>query len=168
MIVIVFGLPGSGKSYFSRRLAQMLKAKYISSERVRKGMFATPVPFFEDKATVYDEMLRHTIEWAEHGKAVVLNATFYLNDLRQKFMDGSPLLTDVYWIEVIAGESLTKERLAQSEEEDGDVNFDLYQIIKSKWQPLDGDHLTLQSTNSNLTEMLEQTVDYLFSDNNGI
>jgi predicted kinase len=167
MIVIVFGLPGSGKSYFSRRLAQMLKAEYISSDGVRKGMFTTPVPFFEAKAMVYDEMLHHTLGWAEHGKAVVLDATFYLSDLRQKFMDGTPPLNDVFWIEVIAGENLVKERLAQSEE-GGDVNFGLYQNIKSKWQPFRNHHLTLQSTNSNLIEMLEQTVDYLFSENDGI
>src|SRR5580765_3120109 len=113
MIVIVFGLPGSGKSYFSRRLAQILKAKYISSEGVRRNMFAAPVSFFESKASVYDDMLRHTIECAEHGKAVVLDATFYLSDLRQKFMDGTQMLTDVFWIEVIAGENLVIERLAQ-------------------------------------------------------
>ena len=41
MIVIVFGLPGSGKSYFASHLASMINADYINSDKVRRTMFDT-------------------------------------------------------------------------------------------------------------------------------
>ena len=164
MVVIVFGLPGSGKSYFATCIAQMLNAKYISSDRIRNEMFATPVYSFESKALVYDEMLQRTIDSVKHGKEVVLDATFYLKDLRQKFTDGLQDLADVFWIEIVADENLVKERLKQPRE-DSDANFEVYQILKSKWQPCKNNHLILQSTNDNILNMLEQTSDYLFSKN---
>jgi predicted kinase len=40
MTVIVFGLPGSGKSYFATRLAELLNASYISSDQLRMQLYA--------------------------------------------------------------------------------------------------------------------------------
>lgn len=162
MVVIVMGLPGSGKSYFAIRLTQMLNAKYISSDRIRKEMYITPAYSFESKALVYDEMLRRAIVAAKHGKEAVLDATFYSNDLRQKFINAVHELTDVFWIEIIADENLVKKRLMQSRE-DSDANFDVYQILKSKCEPFSDNRLVLKSTNDNVLNMLEQAADYLFS-----
>ena len=44
MVVIVFGLPGSGKSYFASRLAGIISADYINSDRVRREI---PIPGLE-------------------------------------------------------------------------------------------------------------------------
>lgn len=73
---MVFGLPGSGKSYFASRVAHMLNATYISSDKVRKELFAVSSYSPEEKTLVYDEMLRRTIQVAEHNKDVVSDATF--------------------------------------------------------------------------------------------
>jgi predicted kinase len=162
MIVIVFGLPGSGKSYFAMRIAQMLNAKYVSSDSVRKEVFATPDYSSEGKTLVYDEMLRRAIEAAEHGKVVVLDATFFSAGVRQKFINCLQKLTNVFWIEVNADESLVKERL-KLPRQDSDANFEVYQVLKSKWESPGKNHLTLTSTDNNITEMLEQAADYLFS-----
>jgi len=35
MIIIVFGLPGSGKSYFASKLAERINARYINSDVIR-------------------------------------------------------------------------------------------------------------------------------------
>ncbi|SFP80598.1 hypothetical protein SAMN05444277_10244 [Parafilimonas terrae] len=34
MIVIIAGLPGSGKSYFAGRIAQMLSVAYINNDKI--------------------------------------------------------------------------------------------------------------------------------------
>lgn len=36
MIFIVFGLPGSGKSYFASHLAEMKNAQYINFDRLER------------------------------------------------------------------------------------------------------------------------------------
>jgi predicted kinase len=162
---MVFGLPGSGKSYFAKRVAQMLSAKYISSDWVRKEISNAPDYSFEAKAMVYDELLRRAVEAVEHGKAVVADATFYTNDLRQKFINHAQKATDVFLIEIFAEEDIIKKRLEQKRE-DSDADFSVYKAVKKAWEPFDTDkHLVLKSTNDNITDMLEHTADYLFSKN---
>ena len=165
MIVIVFGLPGSGKSYFATRVAQMLEATYISSDKARKELFAAPSYSPEEKTLVYNEVLKRAIQAAEEGKDVVLDATFYTNDLRKKFISEVKKISRVILIEVSADENLIKERLTQPRK-DSDADFEVYKLLKNKWEPFtNGSHLLLQSTNENITDMLEQTADYLFSKN---
>ena len=161
MVVIVFGLPGSGKSYFAVRVAQMLSATYINSDKVRKELFAVPSYSSEEKALVYDEILRRAIQAAKHGKEVVLDATFYTNRLREKFINEVQKISRIFLIEVIADEDVTKERLAPPRE-DSDADFNVYQSIKKSWEPVNRDHLVLHSTNDNINDMLEETADYLF------
>ena len=57
MIVIVFGLPGSGKSFFACRFAAMINADYINSDRVRKKLFVSRTYLIKEKLAVYNEML---------------------------------------------------------------------------------------------------------------
>ena len=165
MIVIVFGLPGSGKTYFAKHVAEMLGAIYISSDKLRKELFATPSYSSQERMLVYDEMLRRTMQAAEHGKEVVLDATFYTNELREKFIKAVQRTTHVFLIEVFADEDLIKERLANPRE-DSDADFEVYKMLKSKWETFGEDHhLVLQSNNTNITDMLERTADYLFLKN---
>ena len=161
MIVIVFGLPGSGKSYFALRVAQMLHAKYISSDDLRKEMFHKPSYSSKEKSLVYNEMLRRTMEAVQHGKEVVADATFYSNDVRKKFIDEVKTISMIYVIEIYAEEGLIKERLSLPRK-NSDADFKVYKIIKKEWEPFNEQHLMLRSTNNNITEMLEHTADYLF------
>jgi len=49
MIIIVCGLPGSGKSFFAHRLAAKLDALHISSDKTRKEMKTLGHYTFTDK-----------------------------------------------------------------------------------------------------------------------
>ena len=56
MMIIVSGLPGSGKSYFASRLARKFEATYINSDLMRKKIEAQGRYAFDDKLNVYEEM----------------------------------------------------------------------------------------------------------------
>ena len=87
MIVIVFGLPGTGKSYFASRFAAMINADYINSDRVRKKLFVYRTYSIKEKLSVYYEMLAQMKEIVKQNKNLVLDATFYNTDIRKKFLD---------------------------------------------------------------------------------
>ena len=76
MIVIVFGLPGSGKSFFARRFAAMIDAVYINSDRVRKKLVVSRTYVEKEKLAVYNEMFAQMKEVLKHNKNLVLDATF--------------------------------------------------------------------------------------------
>ena len=57
MVIIVCGLPGSGKSYFAERLAKKIDADYVNSDRLRKELFPSRTYSDREKATVYWRMV---------------------------------------------------------------------------------------------------------------
>lgn len=160
MIVIVFGLPGSGKTYFAVSLANMIKADYINSDQIRRTLFAVRAYSAREKLSVYNEMLVLMHKTVQQHKNLVLDATFYTNDIRKKFLDAAEDIDDIIFIEVRAEESLIKERLKRPRE-DSEADFQVYKKIKKQWEPLYEDHLILQSTDDNITEMLKKTAAYL-------
>src|SRR6266545_6277522 len=110
MITFVFGLPGSGKSYFASHLASMINADYINSDTVRKEMFHNRIYSVKEKLLVYDEMTRQMKEGVKQKRNIVLDATFYNNDIRQKFVEAAGNIDDIIFIEVTAEESVIRKR----------------------------------------------------------
>lgn len=162
MVVIVFGLPGSGKSYFASRLAKKIQADYINSDRIRKEMFKKRTYSKEEKEAVYLKMLDTMKEDVDQNRNVILDATFHKKETRQPFIKEMEKKGGVYFIEIIAAESITRERLKRKRRY-SEADFKVYKIISSQNEPLKKIHLVLQSTNSNIKEMLEKAVDYLKS-----
>ena len=160
MVVIVMGLPGSGKSYFASRLATAIEADYINSDRVRKTMIAKRTYSLQEKRSVYNEMLAQMKLAVKQKKNIVLDATFYKHSIRKKFIHEARNAGDIILIEVRAGESLIRERLKQARE-DSEADYKVYKIIQAQWEALREKRLILQSTNNNVNDMLHTAVDYL-------
>lgn len=163
MILIVFGLPGSGKSYFAARLATLINADYINSDRVRKSIFSSRTYSKQEKHLVYTQMLKQMKLAIQQHKNLVLDATFHENDMRTKFSDAALAAGGVTYIEITADESLIRDRLSRSRE-DSEANFEVYKKLKEQWEPLAEKHLVLRSTNNNIEEMLRQAEYHLFID----
>jgi len=160
MIVIVFGLPGSGKSYFASRLASVIGADYINSDRVRKEMLAKRTYSNQEKKKVYDKMLITMKEDREQKRNVVLDATFHKKETRELFMKEMAEKGGIYFIEVTSTENVIKERLKNGRP-DSEADFKVYQMISRESDPMTQPHLVLQSTNDNIDEMLQKACDYL-------
>ena len=159
MVIIVFGLPGSGKSIFAERLASMLHASYISSDKIRKDMYTHPSYTAEEKHTVYKVMLDKMRVSMEENRNVILDGTFYSNEIRSRFIEATAGKIDLFFIEVTAEESVVRARLA-SQREFSDADLQVYMHINKLWEPLDEPHLMLRSDNSNLNELLEAAKAY--------
>lgn len=162
MIVVVTGLPGSGKSFFASRLAKAIDAEYISSDRLRKKMIQRRTYSAEEKELVYDEMLKQVHKAVKQNKSLVLDATFYKAETRNKFREGIKDAGTIVIIEIVAGEALIKERM-QTPREDSEADFTVYKVIQQQWEPIKEQHLILQSTNDNIESMLKTAINYLHS-----
>ena len=164
-IILVMGLPGSGKSFFASKLAQAIGADYISSDRVRKEMITNRTYSEREKEMVYDEMVKRMRSAINQNKSLVLDATFYKNRIREKFRNEAEGAGDMQFIEVIAPESLIKERLKQTREE-SEADFEIYKMIKSSWEPFPDKHLVLPSSNNNIETMIQAALNYLHDKKN--
>jgi predicted kinase len=158
MIIIVFGLPGSGKSFFASQLAKKLNAGYINSDQLRMNMFSVRTYSPEEKRTVYDTIRRAMKEAIKNKVNLVLDGTFYKESLRKQFQrDARERLS---FIEVAADESVIQDRLTKPRTF-SEATFEVYKKIKIEWEPMKEDHLIIQSTNNNIQEMLNKAEDYL-------
>jgi hypothetical protein len=161
MVVLVLGFPGSGKSYFATRLAKVLDADYLNSDRLRKKLFSERFYSKSEKAKIYEVLLKKMQEAIDEEKNLVLDATFHKNQTRKPFITlGKGLIS---FIEVYANEDVIKERLKKHRPY-SDADFSVYQLIKKQWKPLQQPHLTLQSTNDNIESMLQKAIQYLGHD----
>ncbi|HVU57950.1 MAG TPA: ATP-binding protein [Puia sp.] len=160
MVVLVMGLPGSGKSYFAVQLALWMGAAYISSDKVRSMIVETATYSDMEKWMVYDEMLRLALREAKDGRDVVLDATFYTRALRIAFSQALESMGRVALIEVVAEETLIRERLKRPRM-DSDANFEVYMEIKELWEPLSEPHLILRSTDENIDNLMDQAMGYI-------
>jgi len=138
----------------------MIDADYMSSDRVRKKLFVSRTYLIKEKLTVYDKMLEEMKEVVRQNKNLVLDATFYNNNVRKKFLDEVNGARNIFFIEVKAEEFIITKRL-QEKRVDSDADYVVYKTIKNKWEPLHEDHLILESTNDNINDMLNKAADYL-------
>lgn len=160
MIVIVFGLPGSGKSYFASRLAKTINAEYVNSDRLRKEMFKERVYSEQEKKMVYKKMLEQMEDAVEQNNNLVLDATFHRKDVRKMFVDEMKDKGGVVFIEIEADENIIRERV-EKERAYSEADFEVYKLISQHHEPLDEPHLVLKSTNDNINEMLDRATKYL-------
>ena len=158
MIVIVLGLPGSGKSYFAEKLAKILHADYVNSDRVRKELFPNRTYSDKEKAVVYDAMLKRMKDSLAQERDLVLDATFHKKSTRELFTKNTKEI--IRYIEVWADDTIVKDRLKKIRSY-SEADYQVHLLIKQEWEPLEEDHFRLQSTNDNIEDMLLRAMKYL-------
>ena len=158
MIVIVFGLPGSGKSYFASRLANQLAAGYVNSDQERIKLVKNRQYTEEERMLVYNVLFDKAKEAVSKGMNLVIDGTFFRQSLRQKYLDKMP--ESVHFIEVVTKKHIAKKRLSKIRPF-SEADFVVYKMFKKDWEPMEQNHLVLQSTDDNIGEMINLAKLYL-------
>jgi len=71
VLIMMYGFPGSGKTYFARQLSGSLKAVHISSDRIRGELFENP-SYDKEENQVVDHLTEYMVEeFLEAGVSVV-------------------------------------------------------------------------------------------------
>src|SRR5690606_4372504 len=139
------GLPGSGKSYFARRLSKRLNFEYIGSDETRKDMEAMGKYKNEDKQQVYDRMVSLAEKAFQERNNLILDATFIKENLRQQFVTLALSKNSAYciiWME--AAEELIKNRISVKRK-DSEANFQVYLKLSKEFEAPKPPYLKLQS-----------------------
>jgi predicted kinase len=161
MVIVVFGLPGSGKTTLAATLAGRLKALYLSSDRVRKDIIRDISYTAEEKSAVYERMLERALEAVLMRKDdVVMDGTFHLARERRRFADVLGAEAPLYFIEVCARKELIRERL-EAPRTDSDADFSVYEAVGAAWEPEEDEHLVLWSERDNLEDLVRQVMNYI-------
>ncbi len=84
-LFIAVGIPGSGKSYLARQLADSMKLMRISEDRIRLELFETPQYSKDENAIVNNLLMYFLDETLQSGQSVIIDGEFGLRKTRRKF-----------------------------------------------------------------------------------
>lgn len=161
MVIIVFGLPGTGKSFFARHMAGETGAVYLGTDVIRKKLHKRGEYDKKAKQEVYEHMLKEMAAQIALGNDVIVDGTFHKKERRdwfgEKIRDAG---LDPVFIEMKAGEGTIKDRL-QSTREFSEADQKVYLQIKKSFEPMQEPHLVLWSDELDLHEMIDKAKHYL-------
>lgn len=165
MLVLVCGLPGTGKSTVAERIVEVLPARLLRTDVVRKELFPEPTYAAEESATVYDELFSRARETLDAGEDVVLDATFRQRDLRDRAA-AVAAAADVEFrlVRVTCDEAVVRERIRKRqryEDDESDADFAVYNQLKDEFEPIEREEHVVVDNSGALSETLDD-VDQAF------
>lgn len=156
LLILVMGLPGTGKSYFARHLAERIGAAYLNTDMIRDKLGLRGQYDAASKQKVYDRLYNEAAQKLTEGKIVIVDGTFHQRERREELKAIAKASNALLKLIVItATEDLIKERTSRKREY-SEANFEVYRKVKENFDPIDEDHLTIESKRDNLAEMLEE------------
>ncbi len=140
VFVIVSGLPGTGKSYFSRKLAERLPSVIVESDAMRKILFLSPTYSVRESQRLFSALHSLVEELLGGGITVILDATNLVEQHRERlYRIARRLSVKLMVVQVEAPRELVYQRLqnrlrAVDYADNSDADWDVYRKMKASAQ----------------------------------
>ncbi|HTW92028.1 MAG TPA: AAA family ATPase [bacterium] len=149
-LVVMMGLPGVGKTYVARRLAERTGAFHFLSDSVRKQLLGIPVGSRQVEnfgggiykgdisEKTYAELLRRAQVFLSAGFSVIADATFLSEDSRERALKAAAkAAAPVLFVFADCPERTVRSRLRKraGEYSFSDATIDIYREMKSRFNP---------------------------------
>lgn len=162
-MIVVSGLPGTGKSYFCRRLAERLPFLILEGDALRKHLFTAPTYSTSESAHLF-RTVHHLIEGLlRKGIPIILDATNLAERHRERLYNIAELLNArLVLVRVEAPPELVRERLKARlkhgrREDNSDADWTVYQKMKPTVQRINRNHFVVD-TSQDITPALDKIV----------
>lgn len=161
MLILIAGLPASGKTVHARMLAAALNAQHLNSDRMRAELGLRGQYRPADKQAVYDALLEGARQALNAGQTVVVDSTFYRESGRMPFRGLAQTSgTRICWIQINASEATIRNRLLIPRA-DSEADWEVYTRLRDGSEPLMDPHLALWSDRLTAEEMLVMSLLHL-------
>ncbi|MFW9778423.1 MAG: AAA family ATPase [Candidatus Heimdallarchaeota archaeon] len=162
-LILIVGLPGTGKTTFARELQTFLPADviYLSTDSIRRNIFqpttvrADPVEYNEGiYSTASKDLIYQILYFIGElllglNHVLIIDGTFYTQEKRKRFFSICERLNqDIILIETRCSEEIVRARLEKrirQGESASDADFRIYLKIKEQFEPLEHDHITVNT-----------------------
>jgi len=162
-IIVVSGLPGTGKTCFCRRLAERLPLVILESDALRKQLFPAPAYSASESAYLFRTIYCLIEELSKKGMPVILDATNLEERHREHIYSiAERVNARLVLVQVEAPPALVRQRLearVKSTEtgNHSDADWTVYQKMKGTAQKINRRHFTVD-TSRDITPAIDKIV----------
>ena len=162
-LIIVSGLPGTGKSYFSRKLAERLASVIVESDALRKRLFPTPTYSAEESHRLFCACHRLIEEFLDSGISVILDATNLVEHHREPlYRIAQRLQAKLILVQVEAPRELVRQRLQGrvervNHEDKSDAGWSVYQKMRTRVERISRNYFAVD-TSRDITPVIDKIV----------
>lgn len=161
MLILIAGLPGTGKSTLAKALAKRLDAVHLNSDVIRKEILEERTYSEEEKKLVYNKLLEQVEKEIKNGKTVIIDATFYKKELREEAIEIAKRNNEEYCIiKCILDEKIIKERIERRVSEESEADFEVYKKIKEQFEKIEENHSEI-NTSKEMEVQLDEAMHHL-------
>ena len=147
MIIIICGLPGTGKTTLAKCLAPLIHATILSTDKIRKELFSQPTYSREERELIYNIMLLVAKYLHKAGKSCILDATFNLEKSRIEVKEILSLDEKEFKIiECHCPEQIIISRLNKRKNDFSDAGTSIYFKMKKIYQPVQMPHIDIDTS----------------------
>lgn len=136
VLILLSGLPGSGKTTFAKELATRLPFEHIESDAIRLAMRPVPTYSFAESGAVFaraDAAARKALACGRHA---LIDATNLTNRDRKRFFRiAADLQVRIIPVRLTAPESVIRERLEQPRSGFSQAGVDVFERMRVRPQP---------------------------------
>ncbi|MFP8955166.1 AAA family ATPase [Natrialbaceae archaeon A-CW3] len=156
-LVVVCGLPGTGKTTVAGELTDRLEAVLIRTDVVRKDCFPDPDYTAAETRATYEETLSRAANVLERDGVAVVDGTFRREPLREQARAVAQAADARFeLVRVTCETDVVRERIAEREDDESDADFSVYTLLESEFEPPTEPHHSIDNSGS-----LEQTLEQL-------
>jgi predicted kinase len=162
-LIVVSGLPGTGKSFFCRKLAERLSFPILASDTSRKILF--PFPRYKESENKRLFSAYHVLieELLGKGIPVIFDATNLLEHHREYLYRaaeraGAKLI--LVWVEApteVVRQRLLARKKAATSQDDSEADWEVYNKMKPRREKISRNHLVVD-TSQDITAVINKIV----------
>lgn len=162
MIVLVFGLPGTGKTYISKKIAAETGAVHLNTDMIREKLRFTGNYDKKTKQQVYNELFKHVSLELIKGSDVIVDGTFHLEKRRKQLKKiAKEFGSEIHFIEMKVKEETAGTRLKKSRKH-SEADFEVYQQIRNEFEIPEAKHLELWSDEEETQKLIKKVKEYIY------
>lgn len=160
-LIVVSGLPGTGKTYFCGKLAEKLQFVILESDSLRKILFQLPDYSARESSQLFRAIHLLIEKLLKKGISIILDAT-NLSERNREHLYGIADRLDIKLVivRVEAPPEVVQERLAtrqRNSDSKSDADWAVYRKMKSSVQKIRRNHYAVD-TSRDITPVLDKIV----------
>ncbi len=160
-LIVLCGLPGSGKSTVGRLIAERVNVTILQSDMIRRELFPIRTYSPDESITVYETMMARAKSNLEAGETVIVDATFVAVAYRAvplALADEVGVASQI--VHVVSSPELTKKRLAARTNDPSEADYEIYLHLREQFEEIKTAHTLIENV-GDLAELERQVERFL-------